>query len=99
LKPNKIKILGREYKILYLPTIDKVNTTGSNDLLFGQIEYIEDTIRLYAGLKPFPALQVLFHEIIHGINVSMNAELKEKQIDSIALGIVNVLIDNKMLKE
>lgn len=98
--PNKIKILGKEYKIKYVPKLEDVNTMNSPaGVMFGQITYIDGQIRIFDGLQSYDKLQVTLHEIVHAINTSLQIGIKETQIDQLATGLTNVLVDNKMLKE
>lgn len=96
MKLNSVKVLGKKYKITYVPKIENVNTIGT-DQCFGQIRYAEEDIRIFSGLKDFDRLQVLLHEIVHGISTALELGLDERQTDMVALGIANVLIDNKMI--
>jgi hypothetical protein len=99
LKPNKVRILGKDYKVSYIPKMADVNTTGTGDDLFGQIEYVPSKIRIFDGLGEFDRLQVLLHEIMHGVSVALQVGLDEKQIDLMATGLANTFLDNKMLKD
>jgi hypothetical protein len=99
LKLHKIKILGKDYKVTYVPKIENVNTIGTKDILMGQIAYTEGQIRIFGGLGYFDNLQTMLHEIVHGIAVALVVELDEKQTDLLATGLANVLIDNKMLRD
>lgn len=96
---NKVKVMGKEYKIKYIPKLEDVNTTGTKDVLFGQISYVNGEIRIFSDFQKFDELQILLHEIIHAINTGLQVGIKETQVDQIATGMANVLIDNKMLKE
>jgi addiction module RelE/StbE family toxin len=98
MKLSKVKILGKDYKITYVPKMENVNTESS-ELLFGQIRYVDNDIRIFGGLKEFDRFQVLLHEVVHGISTSLALGLDERQIDLVALGMANVLIDNKMIKD
>lgn len=97
LRPNKVKIIGKDYKVVYLSDMEKVNTTSSEALL-GQITYADSQIRVYDFAGTYDSTQLLWHEILHGISSQLNVGLEEKQIDLMATGVANVLIDNKMLK-
>ena len=93
---NKVKILGKTYKITYHPTMESVNTVTEAPI-FGEFKFAEESIRIYSGLKEFDRFQVLLHEITHGICTTLELNLDEHQIDMIALGFANVLIDNKLI--
>lgn len=96
LKLSKIKILGKLYTIFYPKTQVEVNTTG-NEPLFGEISYVKEEIRIFGGLSEFDRFHVLLHEVIHGISKMLELRLNERAIDLLALGIANVLIDNKLI--
>lgn len=96
MKLNKVKILGKTYKITYPPTMEAVNTVNKEPM-FGEFRFVEESIKVYNGLKEFDRLQVLLHEITHGISTTLELDLNEHQVDMIALGFANVLIDNKLI--
>ena len=93
---NKVKILGKTYKITYHPTMESVNTTNKEPL-FGEFKFADESIRIFNKLKEFDRLQVLLLEITHGISTTLELNLDEHQVDMIALGFANVLIDNKLI--
>jgi len=99
MKPSKLKVLGKEYKVTYVPKIADVNTITPNDTLFGQIEYIPSSIRIFGGLGEYDNLQTILHEVIHAIGVALAIGIDERQTDLLATGMANVLIDNDMLKK
>ena len=68
--------------------------------LDGLISYHKSSIVLDADLNEFAEIQVLWHEIVHGIlNNAGIKDVKEETIDALATGILGVLQDNKWITE
>ncbi len=67
-----INILGHNYKIEEVEQVDK------NQRLFGEINYVDQTIKIEKGLTPDKKFEVLIHEIIHGIFEALGFEEENK---------------------
>lgn len=90
--PKKIKIGGHWFNIIY-----NNGDTGFRDSGFkGSWSNI---IVLNNGLKQSKRESVLLHEIIHEISWQHDLDLKEEEVSTIAEGLYQVLVDNKLLKE
>jgi hypothetical protein len=104
-RPTKVKILLHEYTITYCDKPSEVDLF-KRDSLWGQIDYWTRTIRVYdKRAQPSDILQILLHEILHGIAADLHLGLlaykpgpdgKEAHdtLDLLSLGIADVLIDN-----
>lgn len=68
--------------------------------LWGHIKANEIKIELLPSLDAQRQLQVLWHEILHGILANAGYDVHdEKQIDAISTGIIQVLRDNPLLAD
>ena len=102
MKPEKVNILGKEYKIEY------VNNPAEVDLyrresLWGQIDYWTRTIRIYDnGRQDEDIWHTIFHEVLHGIASSLNLRLGKNEnhdeLDLLALAFVDVFFRNEWIK-
>lgn len=84
--PKKIKVGGLTYKVIIVDAI-KDSTAQA------QTRHDEQVI-LLRKMKKTRMEQTFFHEIMHCIN----NELNEVEIESIAVGIFQVLKDNNIIK-
>lgn len=58
---EKVKIMATDYKIEEVEQIDK------DRRILGEIDYINQTIKLEKGLPNELKKEILLHEILHGI--------------------------------
>lgn len=106
--PSSIKILGITYKIEYVANASEVDIHKRRSL-WGQIDFWTRTIRVFSDKREkFDLWQTLLHEIIHGIISSLSLEkfiktdtdvedtTEEDLVDLLSLGILNVLVENKL---
>ena len=91
---NKVKIMATDYKIEEVEQIDK------NRRILGEIDYINQTIKLEKGLSDELKKEVLMHEILHGILEKLGFDdlnNDEQKVQSIASTLYLVLKDNTNL--
>ncbi len=91
---NKVKIMATDYKIEEVEQIDK------NRRILGEIDYINQTIKLEKGLSDELKKEVLIHEILHGILEKLGFDdlnNDEQKVQSIASTLYLVLKDNTNL--
>jgi Zn-dependent peptidase ImmA (M78 family) len=99
--PKKINIFSAEYKII-LHDGDKWN--DSKIEMYGQIIYDKREIHICKNQPDDGIIQTLIHEILHAIIYSLNIEEIENNknyeriVDTLATGLSDVIIRNKMLK-
>ena len=77
------------------------NTDIPDILLCGDCDYNNKIIRIRKSQESIE-LQTLLHEVIHAVCFELglyNEEHDEKFIDRLALGLSDVLIRNKIIKE
>ena len=89
---DKIRILGREYKVKR-----KNLKTEKNYTIFGETVYREHEIHLHKANCRWQDEETLFHEIFHIVSSLTGARLNERQVTAMATGIYSVLKDNKRL--
>ena len=91
--PNKIRIAGVEYDVLYEPTL-----RDGGSVLFGRIDYERMQILLSeeSNRNHQRYCLTLLHEVLHGIVEAngMEVEREEAVIEMFARGLYQVLQDN-----
>ncbi len=90
--PKRIKIGGHWFDVIH-----KNGETGFRDSGFKGSW--SNVIVLNKGLKQSKRESVLLHEIIHEISWQNDLDLKEETVSTIAEGLYQVLVDNKLLRE
>lgn len=91
---NKVKIMATDYKIEEVEQIDK------DRRILGEIDYINQTIKLEKGLPNELKKEILLHEILHGILEKLGFDAlnnDEQKVQSIASTLYLVLKDNANL--
>ena len=103
MKPDKVNILGKEYRITYCDKPSEVDLYKRKSL-WGQVDYWTRTIRIYDNeVEGNDLLQSLLHEIIHAIDEDLKLGIKERDegediIDLLALAFADILTRNDWLK-
>jgi hypothetical protein len=91
--PKKIKAFGREYQIIRDNHItDKIEVWGYLDLFRDEIVLKKRTEEFTVGHEK----QVFMHELIHLIDDNLKICLSEDQTQSLAVGLVTVMCENKL---
>lgn len=97
MKPGKLNILGVVYEVRY-----KEDLLGENEA-WGQHHAQDRLIEIQDTPDDFQRWHITWHEVIHAISDSLglafNDEKHHKDLDRLALGITDVLIRNKLMKE
>ena len=93
--PSSINICGLPYKIIQ--TDDKKNVSNGNGDSWGHIYYERLEIWIYNKLSIRKKWNILLHEIIHGIDESCSIGLNESKTDRLAVGLMDVLVRNKII--
>lgn len=91
---EKVKIMATDYKIEEVEQIDK------DRRILGEIDYINQTIKLEKGLPNELKKEILLHEILHGILEKLGFDAlnnDEQKVQSIASTLYLVLKDNANL--
>ena len=105
-KENKIIILGKPYKIIYVDKPSDVDVQGVQSLL-GQVDFWTKTIRIFDDntKSEEDLFEVLIHEIIHAlINdlhiyalIDKDGGHKEDPIDLLSTGLADTFIRNNLV--
>ena len=100
--PESVNILGIVYTSEYVAKPYEVDIF-KRDSLSGQLDYWTRTIRIFDDGKRQHAdtWQTIMHEVLHGLanaldldSLDQNDEEKHKELDRLALGLVDVLMRN-----
>lgn len=91
---KNLKILATEYTVEEVEQIDKYQR------LLGQIEYVEQKIKIDKSISEDMKKEVLLHEILHGILEKLGyTEINEdeQKVQSIASTMYLVLKENNLI--
>lgn len=91
--PDSVRIGGVEYEVFD----NQPSLNDGENLLYGQIDYRESTIRLSNLCEGHQMKCItLLHEILHGIrnHAGLEVENEEDVVDMFARGLYQVLQDN-----
>ncbi|MBQ8054488.1 MAG: hypothetical protein IJ198_11895 [Lachnospiraceae bacterium] len=88
--PDTVKILFKKYTVCR----DNNMRDDKGNLLYGQIDHIEQLITLNedAGLEQQKA--TLMHEMVHGLDDLYSIGLKEKQVEKLGTALYMLVRDN-----
>ena len=86
--PNKVKIASHEYRIEFNPLL------WHEEGLKGCANHIKQKIQVDPVLAPSQKLTTLLHEINHIISEVYRCKLDEDEIDKMAQGMAELLVDN-----
>jgi len=99
MKPDKVVILGIEYKITYVDKPSDVDIWGRQSQ-WGQIDFWTRSIRIYdKDLALEDIWESLLHEVLHGIVEALHIKVLEPEeahdsLDLLALALTDVLFRN-----
>lgn len=85
--PDSINILGINYEVREVEVVSK------ETFLLGEIDYINQVIKLDKALADEKKCQILMHEILHGILESLGLDEindDEKMVQSIAAALYHL---------
>ncbi len=105
MKPDKVIIAGVKYTIEYCDNPADVDIF-KRDVMWGNIDYWTRSIRVYDNGRSLEDIwETIIHEVIHGIEVSLNLKVFEdsdrKEISEFkpfVIALVDTLIRNDWLK-
>lgn len=88
--PDSAQILYKKYTVGF----DSNMRDDKGNLLYGQIDHIEQLITLNeaAGIEQQKA--TLIHEMVHGLDELYGIGLKEKQVEKLGTALYMLLRDN-----
>ena len=86
--PKQIKVSAQEYEI-------ELVTNLENDYdLWGQCLTGRGVLKIEAGTNPAGRTQTFLHEVMHAINDIYTCRVEEDNIDRMAQGLRDVLVDS-----
>jgi len=91
--PKIIRGYGYVYKV-----IQKKDLRDRSGRWDGMINYKEKCIKLRKNVHHSDREQSLLHEIVHLVSREERIGLEEKEVDSMARGLYQILKDSKLLK-
>ena len=88
--PDSAQILYKKYTVGFNSNM----RNDKGDLLYGQIDHIEQLITLNedAGIEQQKA--TLMHEMVHGLDELYGIGLKEKQVEKLGVALYMLVRDN-----
>lgn len=91
LRPTSVRVQGKSFSITY------AKENAMPDQTLGLTKYMDLSILVQEGLVLPLEQEVVFHEILHAIEKSLDLELAEHQVEVLACGWVQVFRDNPKL--
>jgi hypothetical protein len=88
---DKIKIGCYTYNVSEVDVVEKYTSA------VGYIDFNTKTIKIDKEVKDNFKLEILFHEVLHGIDNFMGIGLEEAEIEKLGKGLTMVLKDNPAL--
>lgn len=92
---GKVKVGSSIYKIFKKSGLVTEDGTGA----LGKARHLEGRILLSKGYNIARTYKVFWHELIHCIECERGLDLEEREVDQVALGLVELLQDNPQLLE
>ena len=92
---GKIRVGSGDYKIYKRGGLVTEDGTGA----LGKAQHIRNRIVLSSGYKRQRTYRTFWHELIHCIESERGLDLEEREVDQIAMGIVELFKDNPHLVE
>lgn len=88
--PESVSILFKKYRIGY----ENHMRDEKGDVLYGQMDYIAQTITLNKDAGEEQTRSTLLHEIVHGLDDLYSIGLKEKQVEKLGTALYMLVRDN-----
>lgn len=90
---EKVNILGITYKV------EQVEQVSRYDQLFGQIDFMDQTIRIDNHASEEKKQETLLHEILHGIAeaTGLGEVLKESVVQTLSRSLYDILINQNVI--
>ena len=88
--PEKLRILFKEYDVKYADGMR--NEKG--DMLYGEVDYVKQTVTLNSAASDEQAKSTVLHEVIHALDELYIIGLKEKQVEKLGVAFYMFIRDN-----
>ena len=89
-RPEKIRILGKPFKVLWPESIEH---DGDSDIV-GLSDPDAQQITVKSTIALEMAQDALLHEVMHSVEASMGLDLEDTVIERLATGLLAVIKDN-----
>lgn len=90
MSPKYLKVIGRDYEIVYLDELKDA---------VGECDWDNLKIRIKTG-QPLPLeVDTVLHETVHAIDNAMQLNMSERQVYCLTTGLISVLKDNQHFLE
>jgi len=89
-KVDSIRVFGKTYKIVYVGTDNYDQLDGK----YGKLSFQTQTMYLDSTLADEQMIDSFFHELFHIISSDLKMEIAENQIQQLACGITDFIINN-----
>lgn len=86
-RPSQVRVFGRNYIVNY-----PASYTGMKEL--GNIDHHSMVINILDHQLSIEEADTVLHEVLHAIEYTMDLELSEHQIRTLATGLIGVFQDN-----
>ena len=87
-RPNGVRVQGKQFSIKYL------KASQIPDDALGLTKYMDLSISVQEGIPLALEQEVVFHEITHAVEKSLDIDMSEHQVEVLACGWIQVLRDN-----
>jgi len=87
---DSIKVFGKTYKIVYVNTDNYDQLDGK----YGKLSFQTQTMYLDSTLVDEQMIDSFFHELFHIISSDLKMEIAENQIQQLACGMTDFIINN-----
>jgi hypothetical protein len=88
-----LRLIGKRHRIEW----DATDLSDDNEYVDGVFEQQKKLIRIAAGQTHDDERETLIHEMLHALEVQMNAEIPEPKLRQLAVGLYAALKDNPRL--
>ena len=96
-KNPPIVIGGIPYHVEVVERMKDIDHDGEASEMFGQISFVQRSIRVYANPNPDAFMETLLHEVVHGVCDASGVNLSEEQIKPLSRCLYDTLKRNGFL--
>lgn len=85
-QPRNVRVFGKNHEIIYSDTMTELGLT----------DYHNCKVIIKEGQLPIEEADTVLHEIIHVIDYTMDLDMTEHQVRSVATGLIGIFQDNPL---
>ncbi len=90
--PAEVKILFKNYKV-----VDELNIHDEKNDLYGQIDYLNQVIKLNPKAGGEQRKATFLHECVHGLDEMFSIGLTEEQVEKLGTALYTFIKSNEEL--